>query len=116
MFVRKNRNRSGTVSVQIISKQRGSYRVAQTVGCSSDPDEIRRLVAKGKGLLYKELERLLNHADLTMSPKRANELTHNMYELEYTLPGESLPGKTLLTMDPEQQKLYDLIHHQQGAA
>jgi len=61
--------------------------------------------------IYKELERLLKHADLAMSPKRAGELTHNMYELEYTLPGESLPEKILLKMDPEQQKLYDLIHN-----
>lgn len=66
--------------------------------------------------IYKELERLLNHAGLAMSPKRAGELTHNMYEIEYTLPGESLPEKTLLKMDSEQQKLYDLIHNYKGAA
>ena len=61
--------------------------------------------------IYKELERLLNGAGFSMSPKRAGELTHNMYELEYILPGESLTEKTLLKMDPEQQKLYNLIHH-----
>lgn len=58
MFVRKNRNRNGAVSVQIISKQRGSYRVVQTVGCSRDPDEIERLVAEGKSLLSRHENQL----------------------------------------------------------
>jgi transposase len=66
--------------------------------------------------IYKELERLLNRAGFAMSPKRAAELTHNMYELEYILPGEALMEKTLLKMDPEQQKLYNLIHNKSGAA
>lgn len=44
MFVRKNRNRSGSVSVQIIEKSAGKYRVVQTLGSSHDPDEIARLV------------------------------------------------------------------------
>lgn len=66
--------------------------------------------------IYKEMERLLSKAGLKMSPKRAAELTHTMYELEYALPGESLSERTLLKMDPEQQKLYNLIHYQKGAA
>jgi len=61
--------------------------------------------------LYKELERLLKQAKLNMSPKRAAELTHNMYEIEYTLPAEVLSEKTLLKMDMEQQLLYNLIHN-----
>jgi len=36
--------------------------------------------------IYKELEYLLKRRNISMSPKRAAELTHNMYELEYTLP------------------------------
>ena len=40
MFVREKKNKSGTVSVQIIDKSSGSYRVAKTVGSSSDPEEI----------------------------------------------------------------------------
>lgn len=43
MFVRKNRNRSGSISVQIITKAGGRYRVIKTVGTSSDPDQIERL-------------------------------------------------------------------------
>lgn len=48
MFVRKNRNRSGSVSVQIISKETGRYRVVETVGTAKDPEEIERLVVEAK--------------------------------------------------------------------
>lgn len=43
MFVRKNKNRNGSISVQIINKKGGRYSVVQTVGTSKDPDEIERL-------------------------------------------------------------------------
>ncbi len=46
VFVREKKNKSGTVSVQIIDKSSGSYRVAQTVGSSSDPEEIAYLRKK----------------------------------------------------------------------
>ena len=60
--------------------------------------------------IYKELEHLLNQAHLKMSAKRAAELTHNMYELHYSLPGSPQNKRVLLKMDPEQQILYNLIH------
>ena len=52
MFVRKNRNRSGSVSVQIISKDRGKYRVLKTVGCSSNPEEIERFVMEANNYIH----------------------------------------------------------------
>lgn len=60
--------------------------------------------------IYKELERLLKKKKIEMSPKRATELTQNMYEIEYLLPGEVLPQTQLLQMDAEQSLLYSLIH------
>jgi transposase len=47
MFVRKKRNKSGSISVQIIDKSNG-YRVFKTMGSSSDPEEVQRLVELGK--------------------------------------------------------------------
>lgn len=61
--------------------------------------------------IYKELQHLLNRANLKMSPKRASELTHNMYQLHYCLPDDPLPQKTILKMDDEQKILFNLIHH-----
>ena len=46
MFVREKKNKSGSISVQIIDKSSGSYRVAKTVGSSSDPEEIAYLRKK----------------------------------------------------------------------
>lgn len=59
--------------------------------------------------IYKELERLLIKYKIGISPKRAIELTHTMYELSYALPGEARQMKTLLKMDEEQQILYNII-------
>lgn len=59
--------------------------------------------------IYKDLERILSKYCAGMSPKRAAELTHTMYELSYSLPGEVKRTKTLLKMDEEQQTLYSII-------
>ncbi|MCD6412924.1 MAG: transposase, partial [Elusimicrobia bacterium] len=60
--------------------------------------------------IYKELEYLLKQQGISMSPKRAAELTHNMYELEYILPQSKKKEKMLLKMDDEQQVLYNAIY------
>lgn len=57
--------------------------------------------------IYKELERLLYKHKVGFSAKYGAELTHNMYEIECTLPGEIFPTKIPFKMDPMQQKLYD---------
>ena len=59
--------------------------------------------------IYKELEQLLEKHNAGFSPKRAAELTHNMYQLEYTLPHSKKQGKMILKMDEEQKTLYDII-------
>lgn len=46
MFVRKKRNQSGTISVQVIDKSEG-FRVIKTIGSSRDPAEVQRLVELG---------------------------------------------------------------------
>ena len=43
MFVRKKKNKSGSVSIQIISKEKGKYKVVKTVGNAKDSDELERL-------------------------------------------------------------------------
>src|SRR3989338_7541435 len=43
MFVRKIHNRSGSTSVQIISKEDGRYRIVKTIGTSKDAEEIKKL-------------------------------------------------------------------------
>jgi hypothetical protein len=48
MFVRKKPNKSGIISVQIIDKSSRRYKMLKTIGSSSDPDTIDKLVKDGK--------------------------------------------------------------------
>jgi transposase len=63
MFLRKKKNSSGSISVQIISKSSGKYKVVKTIGSSSNEQEIQKLVYCGK----QELERLFNQPKLFIS-------------------------------------------------
>lgn len=48
MFVRKKKNPSGIISVQIIDKSNGKYRVVKTIGSSSDTKILDELFLQGK--------------------------------------------------------------------
>jgi len=60
--------------------------------------------------IWKELELRLDQNKIGMSPRRAAELTHTMYELTYTLPHSRKKEGKILKMDTEQQELFDVIH------
>jgi transposase len=59
--------------------------------------------------IYKELERVLYQEKSKLSIKRATELTHNMYDITYTLPKSKHIKTKLLKMDEEQKELFDII-------
>lgn len=48
MFIRKNKNRSGSVSIQIISKNKGRYKVVKSVGCAKTKreEELLEILAR----------------------------------------------------------------------
>jgi hypothetical protein len=71
--------------------------------------EAHVLVAFIAYTIYKELERRLNLARLPISPQRAAELTQTMYEMTFRLPTDPQTRRTLLRMDDDQQRLYDLF-------
>jgi hypothetical protein len=48
MFVRKKKNSSGSISVQILRKKKGRNLLVETVGCSNDEHEIEKLEYKAK--------------------------------------------------------------------
>jgi hypothetical protein len=53
MFVRQKKNKSGSASVQLISKSSGKYKVIKTIGSSFERREIDILVEKGKQEMQK---------------------------------------------------------------
>ena len=54
MFIRKKHKKSGSISVQIISKSNGKYKVVKTLGSSKSEQEVEKLCFLGK----QELERI----------------------------------------------------------
>jgi len=60
MFVRKLKNRSGSLSVQVIQKVRGKYKVIKTIGCATAQRKIEELV----NLAKQEIEKLSQQLNL----------------------------------------------------
>lgn len=63
MFYRKKQNASGSISVQIISKSSGKYKVVKTIGSSFNEQEVQRLIYLAK----QEIERLSDQPKLFVS-------------------------------------------------
>jgi transposase len=97
MFIRENKNRSGSVSIQIISKDSGSYRVVKTVGCGAQRHEIERL----KILARQEIERIQAQPSLFHSEQ--DELIEEAFS--------ALSNSCILTIGPELifGKIFDYI-------
>ena len=53
MFIRQKKNKTGTVSIQVIDKSTGKYRVVHTVGSSADKAIIHELVGQAHRYIKK---------------------------------------------------------------
>jgi len=97
MFLRKKKNKSGSTSVQIISKDRGKYKVVKTIGSSDNEQEIQKLVLLGK----QEIERLTTQPELFIS--ESDSIVDQVFE--------SLGNASIRTVGPEIifGKIYDSI-------
>jgi len=97
MFLRKLKNRSGSTSVQIISKSGGKYKVIKTIGCGKNDQEVQKLVYLGK----QEIERLSLQPGLFVSEKDVT--------VEQTI--KTLSNSSIKTVGPELVfgKIYDSI-------
>ena len=54
MFVRRKPNRTGTVSVQVISKQRGKYQVLRSFGVGRTEQELVRLEELARDFIHEQ--------------------------------------------------------------
>ena len=97
MYIREVKNRSESVSIQIISKARGSYKVVKTVGCATQRHEIDRL----KSLARQEIERLQAQPKLFKSEQ--DDLIEDVIS--------SLSNSNISTVGPELifGRIYDYI-------
>jgi len=59
--------------------------------------------------IYKELERVLKEEKYRLSVEKASEITHNMYQMEITLPESRHSKNILLKMDEDQAELVRIV-------
>lgn len=69
VFVRKKKNKSGVVSIQIIDKSSGTYQLYRTVGSSHHKAEIEKLYQEGK----KEIENITGQQQLLFNKDQEQE-------------------------------------------
>lgn len=60
--------------------------------------------------VYKELERVLKNNNSSLSLKKAAEITHNIYQMNYQLPKSKKYKSKVLQMDTQQQELFKIIN------
>ncbi|MDP2939438.1 MAG: IS1634 family transposase [Candidatus Omnitrophota bacterium] len=97
MFLRKLKNRSGSVSVQIISKSTGKYKVLKTIGSSYNEQEVQKLIYLAK----QEIERISQQPELFISER--DTIVEQVFS--------SLNNASIRTVGPEIifGKIYDSI-------
>ncbi len=99
MFIRKKINSSGSISIQIISKQNGQYRVIKTIGCATKQHEIE----KYEKLAKQELKELTNKGQLSLFHSRTDKAVSDVLG--------SLENSSVRTVGPELifGKIFDYI-------
>lgn len=90
MFARKIQNRSGSVSVKIVSKATGRYRVIQTVGTSKIPEEIDRF--------WKQAHHIIHNSD-PIQEKLFIQQTDADLAVQSAM--ETLTNRSIRTIGPE---------------
>lgn len=73
MFIRKKKNRSGSISVVVVDKHGGKFKELHTVGIAHSEEEALRLIAKGKKWIDTHLG--IQRIDFDGADKKADELT-----------------------------------------
>jgi hypothetical protein len=98
MFIRELKNRSGSTSIQIISKENGRYKVVKSIGCATMLHEIEKLKLIGK----QEIEKISGLQSIHFGFEK-DEAVEQAFEL--------LQNSNIQTIGPELifGKIYDFI-------
>ena len=86
MFVRRKKNKSGVISVQVIDKSTGKYKLIKTIGSSSDGLEIEKLI-KHANQWIKDYTGVLE-LDFSDELKTTNQILDGIEQLAKTFQRE----------------------------
>lgn len=75
MYIREKKNKSGKVSVQIIDKSDGKYKVVKTVGCSTERQKITQLIQEAN----LEIERIKGQLKINFHTIQEEDLVETFY-------------------------------------
>lgn len=76
MFIRQKKNKSGVVSVQIIDKSSGTYKVLKTIGSSNITSELDCLIQKANAFIQQQTG--LQELDFSGSSEVINNILNNI--------------------------------------
>ena len=82
MFVRRKKNKSGVISIQVIDKSSGKYKVLKTIGSSSNESEINALYLKGK----KWITQYNGQQELDFNKPTEEEIFNSIKEIQVVGP------------------------------
>ena len=85
MFVRKKKNPSGVISVQVIDKSQGKYRVVKTIGSSSDLSIVEALYREGLQWISDYLGQLDIFDNYDKEIEEEQVVTHLISNIEHIL-------------------------------
>ncbi len=89
MFIRELKNRSGSISIQIISKVKGRYKVVKTMGSATMLQEIEIL----KQLARQEIKNIEEKNQLALFESKSDKLVEQVFE--------TLQNSSIRTVGPE---------------
>jgi hypothetical protein len=79
MYVRKKINPSGVISVQVIDKSTGKYKMIKTIGSSSDPEEVASLESEAREWIKSKIGQL--EIDFTDEKQLANQFLEGIEQI-----------------------------------
>lgn len=88
MFVRQKKNKSGVISIQVIDKSSGKYKVLKTIGSSSIASEIEVLVSNAQDFINKHTgvqELDFSNTDEIIQTLLKNITSHKLVGIELVL-------------------------------
>lgn len=79
MFIRKKKNQSGKISIQVIDKSSGKYKVVYTAGSSTDKQEIYKLISIAQEWIRKKQK--VMEFDFSDQIHSINQFLNNIHSL-----------------------------------